>query len=387
MIVKLKYLSRERSGLFLYFRQIPADLRRHYQGRILRRQSLKTHDPSIAAKEALRLAQLDDKIWASLRNGAPDIDTARASSIQTVDLAMIRGLLQVREGPRFSAALREYLRKNQGRDERFIYFANRAFATVKDTLGDRPLSKIKRSDARAVLDSLLGAGLKTASVRRYIATLSAIMNAGIQELELDLKNPFAALSIPHFLEDAKTIPSLSEVELMQIAAAGLTQKTEQGLIATMQIETGCRVAEIAALRTGDVHIDAPVPHVCIVQHLEHSRRLKTGKASERTLPLIGCTLAAARLALASADGGWIFPKINKKNPSDAVNVWLRKVLGGKPGSHMARHTLETRLILAKIDQRLIDSVLGHKLRGQGAAYFSGFGLADLAAAIEKVAIR
>jgi hypothetical protein len=27
MIVKLKYLSRERSGLFLYFRQIPADLR------------------------------------------------------------------------------------------------------------------------------------------------------------------------------------------------------------------------------------------------------------------------------------------------------------------------------------------------------------------------
>jgi hypothetical protein len=45
MIVKLKYLSRERSGLFLYFRQIPADLRHHYEGRILRRQSLQTHDP------------------------------------------------------------------------------------------------------------------------------------------------------------------------------------------------------------------------------------------------------------------------------------------------------------------------------------------------------
>jgi len=43
MIVKLKYLSREKTGLFMYFRQIPADLREHYEGRIL--SSAITPDP------------------------------------------------------------------------------------------------------------------------------------------------------------------------------------------------------------------------------------------------------------------------------------------------------------------------------------------------------
>jgi hypothetical protein len=78
MIVRLKYLSRERSGLCLYHRQIPSDLRHHYSGRILRRQSLGTHDPAIAAKEALRLAKIDDGIWLALRAGAQDLESARA---------------------------------------------------------------------------------------------------------------------------------------------------------------------------------------------------------------------------------------------------------------------------------------------------------------------
>src|ERR1019366_7370623 len=103
-----------------------------------------------------------------------------------------------------------------------------------------------------VLDAMLSGGLKTASVKRHMNTISAIMTVGILELELDLKNPFSGLTIPKFLEDAKNIDSFTEDELRQIATAGRTQKIEPGLIATMQIETGCRVAEIALLRTEDV---------------------------------------------------------------------------------------------------------------------------------------
>lgn len=51
----------------------------------------------------------------------------------------------------------------------------------------------------------------------------------------------------------------------------------------MQIETGRRVAEIALLRSEDVRLDAPVPHVNIVEHREHGRRLKTGKSAERVI--------------------------------------------------------------------------------------------------------
>jgi integrase len=389
MIVRLKYLSRERSGLCLYHRQIPADLRHHYSGRILRRQSLQTHDPAIAAKEALRLAELDDKTWQALRDGAQGLESARAGVDQTVYMSLIQRVSRARVGHLFSDALAIYLRKNQGHEERFVENAKRVFGIAKDILGDRPLSEIKRADARLVLDALLARGLKTSSVKRYLATLSAIFSVAILEFEVDLRNPFSALTIPKFLEDAKDIPPFSADELKMIAAAGLAQKTEQGLIAAMQVETGCRVAEIAVLRISDIQLESSTPYVEIKQHLEHSRRLKTGKASERTLPLLGVSLAATRLALgAGDDSGWLFPKINKKNPSDSVNSWLGKVLGGNRGSHSARRSMETRLVLAGIDQRIVDAILGHAPQAKmGSVYFSGFSLADLAEAMEKVALR
>ena len=390
MNIKLKYLSREKSGLFLYFRAIPADLRQHYSGRALRRQSLQTHDPSIAAKGAMHLAGLDDQLWAALRNGAPDIETAHMGIAQTQSMDLVRRIVKAHAPPpehHFSDALAIYLRKNRGRDDRFVENAKRVFARVKDVLGDRALSKIKRSDARLVLDSMLAENLKTSSVRRYLAVMSAIFSAAILEFELGLRNPFSSLEIPNFLEDRKNVPAFTEEELRQIATAGLAERSEQGLIATMQINLGCRVREISMLRVSDIHLDGEIPHVEIRQHLEHARRLKTGRDSERTLPLLGVSLQAAKLAMTSANNGWVFPRINKKNPSDSVNAWLRKTLGGKPGSHMARHSLETRLVLARIGQRLVDAVMGHKPAAKmGSVYFSGFGLLDLAEALGRIAI-
>jgi integrase len=235
-----------------------------------------------------------------------------------------------------SDALAQYLRKHQGRDARFFQNANRAFGYVQNVIGNPALKDIKRADARRVLDSMLSERLNTASVKRYLNTISAIFSVAILEFELDLKNPFSALTIPNFLEDTKDIPSFTEDELRQIATAGLAQKNEPGLIATMQIETGCRVAEIALLRSEDVRLDAPVPHVNIVEHKEQGRRLKTS-GSSRVLPLVGVSLEAARLARASAnDGDWLFPRIGKGNPASTVNRWLRRTLGGNPGSHTNR---------------------------------------------------
>ena len=226
MIQKLKYLSQERSGLLLYSRQIPADLRIHYSGRILRRQSLRTHDPIVASREALRLAQIDNQIWEALRSGAPDIEGAKESMAATVDPLTMRSVMKLANRPALkrhmlSDALIEYLRKYQGRDPRSLESARRAFARATDILGNPALEDIKRIDARRVLDSMLGTGLKTASIKRYLATISAIFSVAILEFEMDRTNPFAGMVIPRLLEDAKVVPSFSEVELRQIAAAGL----------------------------------------------------------------------------------------------------------------------------------------------------------------------
>jgi integrase len=219
-----------------------------------------------------------------------------------------------------------------------------------------------------------------------MAVLSAIYNVGLLEFELDLKNPFSSQKIPDLLADAREVPSFTEDELRKIATAALAEKTTEALIAAMQIETGCRIREIAMLRTGDLHLDAEIPYVRLVQHLEHGRRIKTGKSGERVLPLIGVSLHAAQIAAEHGPGeGWLFD-IGFKNPSSRINRWLSRTLGGKQGSHSFRHSMETRLILARTDQRLIDTILGHKTRGMGSVYFSGYSLADLAEALNKIAL-
>jgi hypothetical protein len=231
MIAKLKYVARERSGLLLYYRQIPADLREFYQGQIHRRKSLATHDSIIAAPEALRLAKVDDDIWAALRNGASDVKTARAAIDNTQYLETLRRI--TRAGPpehTFSDALGLYFKRHPGKGTKFTADVNRVFNFAKDIIGNPPLSKIKRVDASKVLDAFLAKDLKTASVRRNMAVLSAIMNGALIEYEIDAKNPFSSHKIPNLLEDAQEVPSFSEDELRQIGTAALAQKTTQALI-------------------------------------------------------------------------------------------------------------------------------------------------------------
>jgi len=101
----------------------------------------------------------------------------------------------------------------------------------------------------------------------------------------------------------------------------------------MQIETGCRVAEIALLRTEDLHLDAPIPYVRIIQHLEHSRRLKTGKNAERSLPLVGVSLRPTAARAAANDDGWLFLRIGKgtqRAPSTAGSSALSEGRRGEP---------------------------------------------------------
>jgi hypothetical protein len=50
--------------------------------------------------------------------------------------------------------------------------------------------------------------------------------------------------------------------------------------------------------------------------------------------------------------------------------------------------METRLVLAKVDQRIVDAIVGHKAQAKmGSVYFSGYSLTDLAEALEKIALH
>ena len=130
----------------------------------------------------MRLGQEDDKIWQALRDGAPDIESARAAIDNTQYMDSIRRFVKATAGPPerlFSDALAMYFKRHAGKDAKFTADVNRTFNFAKSIIGDPALSKLKRVDATRVLDAFLARNLKTASTRRNMAVLSAIYNVGI----------------------------------------------------------------------------------------------------------------------------------------------------------------------------------------------------------------
>jgi integrase len=141
-----------------------------------------------------------------------------------------------------------------------------------------------------------------------------------------------------------------------------------------------------------------IPYIYVREHPELKRTIKTGEAGERKLPLLGAGLIAVQEALdqhpEGSGDGWLFPSLirSKNYAGNKVNEWLLETIGSEDGerknSHSFRHSTETRLVLAKVDQRLVDAIIGHKPQAKmGSVYFSGYRLEDFVEALNLIAIH
>jgi hypothetical protein len=76
-----------------------------------------------------------------------------------------------------------------------------ALTTFISLAGDRDVSEYTREDAKLFVHHLQLKGNKTATIRRRINSLSAIMNYAYSELGLDKRNPFTRLFIRNVGDD------------------------------------------------------------------------------------------------------------------------------------------------------------------------------------------
>jgi len=248
-----------------------------------------------------------------------------------------------------------------------------ALSTFISLAGDRDVSEYTRQDAKLFVHHLEMKGNKTATIRRRINSLSAIINYGYSELELDKRNPFTRLFIQNEGADVFKRRTFTNDQLKWGYDKALSSGSTIKLFMPLLGETGCRLAEIVGLRLEDINLDSDLIHI----RPNSARRLKN-KTSERVVPLVGYAKLAIEQALTQADDEWLFPQYLKvghcyaTHASNAVNKWLKRDFGGLT-AHCLRHTFRDRLRAIECPTDMIDQIGGWRLASSiGTNYGHGY---------------
>ena len=354
--------------------------------------------------DALPTNEIDD--YLERKYGMARVDDAREhgfdeflNSIDPIDAAAHRLYwtnpdADAKRPPVLSEALEIYLREHRrGNDAEYRRGAARDINSAISVFGDKPIVEITRDDAKQFRDAL-SRQMKTASVRRRLNTVSAVVNRAIVEKGLVYKNPFAKLSIQGLREDSIERPPFTRNELETIAAQCLAKNDDVRHIVGLMIDLGCRISEVVGLKIIDVDLVAEIPFVHFRRH--EGRSLKTSN-SERKVPLAGMALWAAQEAAVVAKDSksdYLFPryfdatkgKVQGTHASNTVNKWLRSVTGTTKTSHSFRHSMRDRLREAGVEQEVQDVIGGWASRTVGQKYGAGYQLRLLKEVLQKVAI-
>ena len=256
-----------------------------------------------------------------------------------------------------------------------------ALETFIRLAGDRDVVSYTRDDAKLFVDVLLKQGNKTATIRRRINCISAILNYAYAELDVDKRNPFSRLFIKGEGQDVHKRGTFTQHQLKQGYDNALSSGSQVKLLMPLLGETGCRLAEIVGLELNDIDMAEEVIHV----RPNNIRRLKTAN-STRTLPLVGYAKEAMLLALQHADDHCLYPRYQKDgtcratHASNALGKWLKKDFGLT--AHSLRHTFRDRLRAYGCPLELIDQIGGWSSIGTiGSKYGQGY---DLGAVREQL---
>ncbi len=230
-------------------------------------------------------------------------------------------------------------------------------------IGNKSISEITRDDALMFRDWWItrveDEGKDPGSANKDIGALNAMLTEVSDKLRLGIEQPFARMRLKgerHNPRTAFTPDFVRDRILKRGALDGLN--LEARLVVYLMIETGMRPSEIVNLGRETICLDHDVPHAQIGPA---TRETKT-RASNRDIPLVGVSLAAARTAIERFGG---FPRY--ANRADNVSALINKVLATsglrptpKHSLYSLRHTFEDRLTALEPPERVQVELMGHE---------------------------
>ena len=363
-----KYTYRK-DGVFYFSKQVPNDVRSYYsKQRIVLCLRTKSSAQAQQVSKAV-LAKLED-YWLKLR--IKDLDVP-ASHLLNESLSVTAGM------PTIEDALNLYLDlKGVGRGELFFRAARRNVRYLVTALGLRSLDKYSTTDASRLREWLLKEQkISTSSVARVFASIKAMTNFAINELGLEIRNPFAGVYIPP--SDAQKRNAISIEDIRTIQSECYKQDDELRHLVALISDTGMRLAEAVGLHQDDLVLDADVPYVQVREHPWRSLKTST---SHRVIPLVGASLWAAQ-RIKQNDSKYAFPRYtngircNSNSASAALNKWIKQVAGSGNVIHGFRHSFRDRLRAVSAPIDMIDQLGGWSLQSVGQGYGDGYQLSQM----------
>jgi integrase len=367
MYTKSPHYLYRRNGTYYFSRQVPSDLQTRFnKNRVV--ISLRTPSEQKAINSANKLADRLETYWNTLRL---ELFHTKELKLSFLDNEKVKS-----EKLKLSEALDVYIKlKGKGKDKLFYQTAKRNVSYTIECFGNVDINSLKPIDAGKYRDFLFNKGLSTSSVKRVFSSINAVINISINEIGINMINPFSGTFIPDDNKKKTRLPiPIENIKNIQAECKNLDDDN-RWLIALIS-DTGMRLSEATGLLSGDIILDAIIPHINLINH--PWRRLKT-KGSNRVIPLIGSSLWAAKRVL-EANSTYAFPrytnetKCNANSASNGLNKWLKPRIPNDCVIHSFRHSLRDRLRAVQCPSDIVDAIGGWSTSGVGQTYGSGYNL-------------
>lgn len=337
----------------------------------------------LANREGLRPATATE-----LAEGSLDVLLSRLSKLQTVDPSGQSALFAASLGgfelpetliSEVATKMSEYLpshvqNKNARQKRTWGNKYKRASKTFEEAIEDKPVIKVTKDDAYAFrrywANRVNTEEISTAYAHKHIGYLRMIVDAFYSHLQVDeYFNPFHDLNPiekPRWerLSAESRKPEFTPKWIQETILTGdkLKDLNDQARdILIICSETGCRQTEIYDLPATSIKLAEKVPHIEIKLETEgdNKREIKT-KSSNRKVPLLGAALEAMRR---NPNG---FPAYRGKgNFSNTVSKHFKEKGLFPSANHQLsglRHSYETRMRVARIDNEERAFMMGHSIR-------------------------
>lgn len=293
--------------------------------------------------------------------------------------------------------------KAQPRTKDTIATCARALKLYEQQTGNPPIQQLTRAQGEAFRSWLQTLPSSSKTARDRLVWVRSMLRYAAEDLEWLSRNPWDKLDM-RFKTEAKRRPwTDDELRLFfsqdLYSAYKLPKDKKAGVdaaywIPLLGLYTGARLGELAQLRVGDVHESDGIHCLSITDEGE-GQSVKT-KAGSRLVPIHSELIRLGFLdyvsEVATKGDGPLWPLLPPREgkPGGYFSQWFgstRKALGfGKyPDFHCFRHTVRTMLAEAGVDESLIDTLVGHEVRGStGTRVYTHRTKAALKRAIEAL---